>query len=162
GGGLPPPFPPPGRPGLWGVPGFPRAGFFPGPPPRAPPFWSPSMPRPTGRGIPFRLPPPRGPRGPARPGARPGGARGAAAGADARVPVHLLAVHDPDQAEPWFLATTLASAEAAEQLYRWRMRLECSNRDWKTGVLLREGDDHHALTNPLHLHRLLLALAAAQ
>src|SRR5207245_10469162 len=82
-------------------------------------------------------------------------------GADARVPVHLLAVHDPDQAEPWFLATTLTSAEAAEQLYRWRMRLECSNRDWKTGVLLREGDDHHAITNPPHLHRLLLALAAS-
>lgn len=79
-----------------------------------------------------------------------------------RVPVHLVVVYDPDQAEPWFLATTLESAEAAEQLYRWRMRLETSNRDWKTGVLLREGDDHHALTNPLHLHRLLLVLAAAQ
>jgi hypothetical protein len=79
-----------------------------------------------------------------------------------RVPVRLLAVHDPGQAEPWFLATTLESADAGELLYRWRMRLECTNRDWKTGVLLREGDDHHALTNPLHLHRLLLALAAAE
>src|SRR4029079_14700659 len=46
--------------------------------------------------------------------------------------------------------------------YRWRMRLECSNRDWKTGVLLREGDDHHAPTHPLPLHHLLLALPAAQ
>jgi hypothetical protein len=63
-----------------------------------------------------------------------------------RGPVRLLAVHDPGQQEPWLLATTLESAEAAEQLYRWRMRLEGTNRDWKTGVLLREGDDHHALT----------------
>jgi hypothetical protein len=79
-----------------------------------------------------------------------------------RVPVHLLAVHDVGQAEPWYLATTLADAAAGELLYRWRMRLECTNRDFKTGVLLREGDDHHALTQPLHLHRLLLALAAAE
>jgi hypothetical protein len=78
-----------------------------------------------------------------------------------RVPVHLLAVHDAGQAEPWYLATTLADAAASELLYRWRMRLECTNRDCKTGVLLREGDDRHALTHPLHLHRLLLALAAA-
>jgi len=82
--------------------------------------------------------------------------------ATARVPVHLLAVHDPGQAEPWYLATTLADAAASELLYRWRMRQECTHRDWKTGALLREGDDHHALTNPLHLHRLLLALAAAE
>jgi hypothetical protein len=80
----------------------------------------------------------------------------------ARVPVHLLAVHDEGQAEPWYLATTLADADASERLYRWRMRLEATNRDLKTGVLLREGDDHHALTQPLHLHRLLLALAAAE
>ena len=79
-----------------------------------------------------------------------------------RVPVRLLAVHDPGQQEPWLLATTLENAEATELLYRWRMRLECTNRDWKTGVLLREGDDYHALTQPLHLHRLLLALAAAE
>ena len=78
-----------------------------------------------------------------------------------RVPVRLLAVHDADQKEPWLLATTLASADAGELLYRWRMRLECTNRDCKTGVLLREGDDHHALTHPLPLHRLLLALATA-
>ncbi|HEX2186227.1 MAG TPA: transposase [Chloroflexota bacterium] len=79
-----------------------------------------------------------------------------------RVPVHLLAVHDVGQAEPWYLATTLADPDASERLYRWRLRLECTNRDCKTGVLLREGDDHHALTQPLHLHRLLLALAAAE
>ena len=79
-----------------------------------------------------------------------------------RVPVPLLAVHDVGQAEPWYLATTLADAAASEVLYRWRMRLEATNRDLKTGVLLREGDDHHALTQPLHLHRLLLAVAAAE
>jgi hypothetical protein len=79
-----------------------------------------------------------------------------------RVPVHLLAVHDGEQAEPWYLATTLPDAAASELLYRWRMRAECTHRDWKTGVLLREGDDHHALTQPLHLHRLLLVLAAAE
>jgi hypothetical protein len=82
--------------------------------------------------------------------------------ASERVPVRLLAVHDPGQAEPWFLATTLEDADAGELLYRWRMRQEGTHRDWKTGVLLREGDDHHALTNPLHLHRLVLALAAAE
>ena len=80
----------------------------------------------------------------------------------ARVPVHLLAVHDAGQAEPWYLASTLADADASEHLYRWRMRLECTNRDFKTGVLLREGDDHHALTQPLPGHRLLPALAAAE
>ncbi len=79
-----------------------------------------------------------------------------------RVPVHLLAVHDPGQAEPWLLATTLPDGAASELLYRWRMRLEATNRDFKTGVLLREGDDRQALTQPLHLHRLLLALAAAE
>ncbi|HLH22814.1 MAG TPA: transposase [Chloroflexota bacterium] len=79
-----------------------------------------------------------------------------------RLPVHLLAVHDAEQAEPWYLATALPDADAGELLYRWRMRLEATNRDFKTGVLLREGDDHHALTQPLHLHRLLLALAAAE
>jgi hypothetical protein len=78
-----------------------------------------------------------------------------------RVPVHLLAVHDADQAEPWYLASTLPDAAAIELLYRWRMRIETTNRDCKTGVLLREGDDHHTLTQPLHLHRLLLALAVA-
>ena len=82
-------------------------------------------------------------------------------GADARVPVGLLAVWDPGQEQPWFLATTLPEPAAAATLYRWRMRTETTHRDAKTGVLLREGDDHHTLTQPLHLHRLLLALATA-
>lgn len=78
-----------------------------------------------------------------------------------RVPVNLLAVWDADQDEPWYLATNLATAQQTETLYRWRMRIECGNRDTKTGVLLREGGDDHALQNVLHLHRLLLLLCAA-
>lgn len=80
----------------------------------------------------------------------------------APVVVNLLAVWDAGQAEPWYLATTLDRAAWTELLYRWRMRLEASNRDEKTGVLLRQGGDQHALRNPLHLHRLLLALVVAQ
>jgi hypothetical protein len=94
----------------------------------------------------------------------PGGRRwcpGAAYHREERVPVHLLAVWDAGQAEPWYLATTLERPDWAEALYRWRMRLECTNRDAKTGVLLREGGDRHALRSVLHLHRLLLGLAAA-
>ena len=45
--------------------------------------------------------------------------------------------------------------------YRWRMRIACTNRDTKTGVLLREGDDHHRLRRLLHLHRLLVAVCLA-
>ncbi len=79
-----------------------------------------------------------------------------------QVPIRLLAVWDPDQKEPWYIATNLDTAEQTETLYRWRMRLECANRDEKTGVILREGGDHHALTSVLHLHRLLLALCTAE
>jgi hypothetical protein len=79
-----------------------------------------------------------------------------------RVPVNLLAVWDAGQQEPWYLATTLDRADWTEQLYRWRMRIECGNRDEKTGVLLREGGDAHALRSVLHLHRLLLAVCTAQ
>jgi len=78
------------------------------------------------------------------------------------VPLAVLAVWDPSQKEPWYLASTLAEAEQVEALYRWRMRLECANRDEKTGVILREGGDRLALTNIVHLHRLLLALCAAE
>lgn len=82
-----------------------------------------------------------------------------------QVPISLLAVWDPDQKEPWYIATSLTFApfafvetpEQTETVYRWRMRLECANRDEKTGVTLREGGDQHALTSVLHLHRLLLA-----
>jgi hypothetical protein len=83
-------------------------------------------------------------------------------GKEDRVPIHLLAVWDPEQKEPWYLATDLADPEQVERAYRWRMRLECANRDEKTGVILREGGDHHALRNVVHVHRLLLALCAAE
>jgi hypothetical protein len=96
-----------------------------------------------------------------RPGAR-GWALGATYTQQAQVPVNLLAVWEPGQAEPWYLATTLDRADWTELLYRWRMRLESSNRDEKTGLLLRQGGDRQALRNVLHLHRLLLALVAAQ
>lgn len=78
-----------------------------------------------------------------------------------QVPVNLLAVWEMGQAEPWYLATTLERADWTETLYRWRMRIECGNRDEKTGVVLREGGDQHGLRNVLHLHRLLLAVCAA-
>jgi hypothetical protein len=79
-----------------------------------------------------------------------------------QVPVHLLGVWDSQQKEPWYIATTLESAQQTETVYRWRMRLESANRDEKSGVILREGGDKHNLTSVLHLHRLLLALLAAE
>lgn len=79
-----------------------------------------------------------------------------------QVPVNLLAVWDEGQEEPWYLATTLERADWAEVFYRWRMRIECSNRDEKTGVLLRQGGDAHAIRQMLHLHRLLWGVCAAQ
>jgi hypothetical protein len=78
-----------------------------------------------------------------------------------QVLINLLAVWDTGQAEPWYLATSLERADWTETLYRWRMRIECANRDEKTGVVLREGGDQHGLHNVLHLHRLLLAVCAA-
>jgi hypothetical protein len=78
-----------------------------------------------------------------------------------QVGVNLLAVWELGQEAPWYLATTLPRADWTELLYRWRMRIECSNRDEKTGVLLRAGGDAHALHSVLHLHRLLLAVSVA-
>jgi hypothetical protein len=83
-------------------------------------------------------------------------------GKDDLVPIRLLAVWDSDQKEPWYLASNLTDPEQIEMAYRWRMRLECANRDEKTGVILREGGDHHALRNVVHVHRLLLALCTAE
>jgi hypothetical protein len=79
-----------------------------------------------------------------------------------QVPVNLLAVWEVGQEEPWYLATSLERADWTELCYRWRMRIESSNRDEKTGVLLRQGGDAHALRSVLHLQRLLLALCTAQ
>jgi len=83
-------------------------------------------------------------------------------GKDEQVPISLLAVWEADQEEPWYLASNLTSAEQVETAYRWRMSLECANRDEKTGVILREGGDQHQLRSVVHLHRLLLALCAAE
>jgi hypothetical protein len=53
-------------------------------------------------------------------------------GKEDRVPVAVLAIWDKGQAEPWYLATTLAEAPTpVEALYRWRMRIEAGNRDQK-------------------------------
>jgi hypothetical protein len=73
------------------------------------------------------------------------------------VPLAVMAVWDSGQKEPWYLATTLPDGPPAETIYRWRMRIECANRDEKSGVVMREGGDKHRLTSVLHLHRLLLA-----
>ena len=83
-------------------------------------------------------------------------------GKEDRVPIRLLGLWDKGYKEPWYLATTGLDANQTELLYRWRMRIECANRDEKSGVLLRESGDNHALTNILHLHRLLLALCLAE
>lgn len=78
-------------------------------------------------------------------------------GKEERVPIAVLAVWDPGQQEPWYLASCLPDPGTVEVLYRWRMRIECGNRDEKTGVILREGGDEHRLLAVRHLHRLLLA-----
>lgn len=75
-----------------------------------------------------------------------------------RVPIAVLALWEEGQEEPWYLATTLKDPNSVEVLYRWRARIECGNRDEKTGVILREGGDDHQLRSTLHLHRLLLAI----
>ena len=83
-------------------------------------------------------------------------------GKDEQVPIRLLAVWDLNQKEPWYLASNLTDPQQIETLYHWRMRLECANRDEKTGVILREGGDQHALRTVMPLHRLLLALSATE
>ncbi len=83
-------------------------------------------------------------------------------GKEEQEPISVLAVWEEGQEEPWYLASSFAQATSIETLYRWRMRLECANRDEKTGVILTKGGDQHALTNLLHLHRLLLALCTTE
>lgn len=78
------------------------------------------------------------------------------------VPLSLFALWEPGYKEPWYIATSLKCPQTVETLYRWRMRIECANRDEKSGVLLRESGDKHKMTSLLHLHRLLLALAVAE
>lgn len=81
---------------------------------------------------------------------------------DQKVAVNILAVWDKGQREPWYLATSLRDPAQVESMYRWRMRLECTNRDKKTGVLLRRSGDKHAIRSLMHMHRLLLVLAVAE
>jgi len=83
-------------------------------------------------------------------------------GKEDQVPISLLALWDVGYDEPWYIATTFETPDLTEAAYRWRTRLECANRDEKTGVILRASGDRHALTSVLHLHRLLLALGCAE
>lgn len=83
-------------------------------------------------------------------------------GAQDQVPIRLLALWEPGYQEPWYVATSLESADQTETVYRWRMRTEVTHRDEKTGAILREGGDDHELSNTRHLHRLLLALATLE
>lgn len=83
-------------------------------------------------------------------------------GKEEQVPISLLALWDVGYKEPWYIATSFETADLTETAYRWRMRLECTNRDQKTGVILRESGDQHALTSVLHLQRLLLTLGLAE
>lgn len=83
-------------------------------------------------------------------------------GKQEQVPISLLALWEDGYKEPWYIATSLETADLTETIYRWRMRLECANRDEKTGVILRESGDKHALISLLHLHRILLALGCAE
>lgn len=79
-------------------------------------------------------------------------------GKEDHVPMAVLALWDTGQEEPWYLATSFEQPQNTETAYRWRMRIECANRDEKSGVILRESGDQHQLTSTLHLHRLLLLI----
>ncbi len=50
---------------------------------------------------------------------------------DGAVTVHLLAFWGRDHDEPWLLVTNLTDPKEVETLYRRRMRIEHSFRDWK-------------------------------
>jgi Transposase DDE domain len=79
-------------------------------------------------------------------------------------PVDVVAFHDPEFKQPWFLLLPPNSAESfptdqALALYRERMHIELTFRDWKTHLGIRglrlEADV------AARLNRLLLALTAA-
>lgn len=81
----------------------------------------------------------------------------------AQEPVDIIVFHDPGFREPWFLlvpAGSQAQLPTADvlALYRQRMHIELTFRDWKTHLGLRglrlEADP------PLRLGRLLLALSS--
>lgn len=62
---------------------------------------------------------------------------GALYGKEAREVVNILAVWQTGQEEPWFIATSLDEAQLAERLYRKRMKIEHSFRDWKHHLKLK-------------------------
>lgn len=79
-------------------------------------------------------------------------------------PVDVIVFHDPNFQEPWFLLVP-AGSEAqlptadAVMLYRQRMHIELTFRDWKTHLGLRGLDLQ--VDAALRLGRLLLALSTA-
>jgi len=79
-------------------------------------------------------------------------------------PVDIVIFHDPCFQQPWFLllpagsAQQLPTAEAVE-LYRQRMHIELTFRDWKTHLGVR--GLHLEVDRALRLGRLLLALSTA-
>jgi hypothetical protein len=82
----------------------------------------------------------------------------------AQEPVDIVVFHDPTFKEPWFLlvpagsAAQLPTAEVVT-LYRQRMYIELTFRDWKTHLGIR---GLHLEADPaLRLGRLLLALSTA-
>lgn len=59
-----------------------------------------------------------------------------------RIPVEVIAYHEPSFAEPWYLVVPAGSAawwpaEAVVACYRERMQIEQSFRDFKTHLGLR-------------------------
>lgn len=82
----------------------------------------------------------------------------------ARVPVDVVVFHDPDFKEPWFILVPAGSSELLPTkdviaLYRERMHIELTFRDWKTHLGLR-GLRLEVDVAP-RLGRLLLALSIA-
>jgi hypothetical protein len=72
-----------------------------------------------------------------RPGDPPRWLPGALYGRDEQEPVNILAVWRTGYDEPWFLATCLSTADAVEDIYRQRMKIEHGFRDWKHHLRLK-------------------------
>jgi Transposase DDE domain len=87
------------------------------------------------------------------------------AGADTvQEPVDVVVFHDPAFKEPWFLLVPAGSQEqlptdAVVDLYRERMHIELTFRDWKTHLGVR--GLRLEVDAPSRLGRLLLALSLA-
>lgn len=79
-------------------------------------------------------------------------------------PVDLVVYHDPDFKEPWFLVVPphsikLLPTDEVVALYRQRMHIELTFRDWKTHLGVR--GLRLQVDKAVRLSRLLLALTAA-